>query len=268
METVDLVIPIQRPTKQLEITLASIEARKNLTPYRIRILEKPDWNLSEVRQFTLEEPSFGPLICWLDDDSEMVLDHWLDEMMFVLTSNPTAGIVTPGEQWGTEPAPTILNYLEHRSIGAVMPHGASAACMLVDKRRLDKRHYWDKYIGLRSGWLGGDFEELDFCNKVLYSGLEIFRATGTYFHHTGGKTTIEAYTREDRSRCVRTMHKLLMIKYSLAPHDDEWFKHIKYVKADDNNDCKLAPGYTVRECYIDVIKANKIEHLPIWSNLW
>jgi hypothetical protein len=127
--------------------------------------------------------------------------------------------------------------------------------MLIDKERLTPYHHWDQNIGLRNGWLGGDFEEVDFVYRLMQTGLKSLRATNTIFHHTGGKTSFRAWGGKDRCVCICTMRTLLGYKYSRESSalDEDYFKGLKYVKADPNDDCMLAPGYTLRDCYRDVI---------------
>lgn len=249
---IDLVIPVQQATKQLETTVNLLNKYKNSVPTRLHILERSDINVSEARQQVLDDPSYGPYICYLDDDSEMVMDHWLDDMVSIMLAHDDAGAVFAAEQWGMENPPQLVEKADGFRV-SVGSGGTPAACMLIDKRKLPSYCRWDQYIGLRNSWLGGDYEEVDFSYRLQRAGLALYKTGSTYFRHTGGKTYRQAFRATDRAKCVSTMSFLLQYRWMLPHIDDEYFKGLKYVKADPNNDCMLAPGYTLRECYHDLM---------------
>lgn len=261
---IDIVMPIQRQTEQFERTMATLDKFHNQVETRLRVIERPDINVSECRQLALDDTSFSRYICYIDDDSEMVMDGWLDYMYQLLTSDESIGAVFGGEWWGTEEPPKIVNDEPGFVVAPGKGGGTPAACMLIDKDRLTPYHHWDLNIGLRNGWLGGDFEEVDFVYRLMQTGLKCLRATNTIFHHTGGKSTYIAWGHKDRAVCVQTMRTLLAYKYRFEASavDDDYFKGLKYVKADVNDDCMLAPGYTLRECYKEVIIRAGLEKHP------
>lgn len=252
---IDIVMPIQRQTEQFERTLSTLEQFSNVVDTRLRVIERADFNVSEARQLALDDPSYSRYICYIDDDSEMVMDGWLDNMFEILQSDESIGAVFGGEWWGEEARPQEIIIPGGRDVKPGCEFGTPAACMLIDKERLTDYHHWDFNIGLRNGWLGGDFEEVDFAYRLLQTGLKLKQATNTVFHHTGGKKKYRDWTSKDRAVCTCTMTTLLMYKYRFgkAAEEEDFFKGLNYVKADPNDDCMLAPGYSFRECYRDVI---------------
>lgn len=250
--TIEIVIPVQGDSEQLSRAIALIE--KHTTNYRLHIVKEPSLNVSEARQKAMDEIVKGDLVCFLDDDSEMIMDGWLDEMFLTLDAKPDAGAVFGGEWWGTQDATPICPV-----VGDVPISYGPAACMLIDRRRIPAGVMWDTNIGLRSGWLGGDFEEVEYCFNLRHHGLNLYRATKTLFHHTGGRTTLDDWCKTDRQKAIIIMKLLLDYKYAKAPEDRDWFKGLQYVKADPANDCMLAPGSSLRECYREVIRRNGLE---------
>lgn len=280
---IEIIVPIQRETEQLEKTLGLLD--QHTENFRLTIVKEPDLNVSEARQKAMAEIATGDIICFIDDDSEMCQPHWLDMMYRVLLEQKDAGAVFGGEWWGTDKSPTINptetapahNHLYRLFNATVWPGGCEpyveiekgpAACMMIDRRRLPAELKWDQHIGLRSGWLGGDFEEVDYCNRMRHQhGLKLYRATRSLFHHTGGKTTMMDFARTHRFLTVNIMQMLLSYKYAKAPDDDDWFKGLKYVRARDDDDCFLAPGQTLREAYRDVIVKNGLSYVRKFQRL-
>lgn len=279
---IQIIIPVQRQSEQLERTLANLH--QHTGNFVLTVVEEPDLNVSEARQKAMDVLATHDLVCFLDDDSEMMMDGWLDLMYAVLREQRDAGAVFGGEWWGTDVAPVINptetapahNHLYRLFNTTVFPGGCEpyveveygpAACMLMDRRRIPASVRWDQQIGLRSGWLGGDFEEVDYCYQLRASGRKLYRATRTLFHHTGGKTTLDAFRFTDRFKTVNIMRLMLATKYEKAPQDGDWFKGLRYVKASTQDDCMLAPGATLRECYHEVVKRNGLGRIPSFKRM-
>lgn len=250
---IDLIIPVQRRTEQLDRAVSLIE--KHTKRFRLCIVEEPGLNVSEARQKAMDEVARSRLVCFLDDDSEILHSGWLDAMAKTLAEHPDAGAVFSGEWWGTDRRVEIAPVAGDTQVAY-----GPAACMLIDRERV-KRIQWDRHIGLRSGWLGGDFEEVDYCYRIRRAGMNLYRCTSALFHHTGGRTTLRAFGSTDRQKTVCVMRQLLDLKYHIAPDNDDWFKGLKYVPADPDNDLMLGPGGTLRECYRDVIVRNGLSHI-------
>jgi len=250
---IDLVIPVEAESKQLEVTVESIQ--KYTSGYRLHIVKEPALNVSEARQKAMDEVVKGDFICFLDYDSEMIQQGWLDNMYESLLSKPDAGAVYGGEWWGTEEPPEIVT-----SAGDHAIEYGPAACMLMDRTRIPAEVKWDPNIGLRNGWLGGDFEEVDFAFQLAHRGLQLYRSTATLFHHTGGRTSFGCFRLTDRQRTVVIMEYLIRMKYIKAPKDVDYFKGLKYVKAVDTDDTKLAKGANLRECYHNIVVKNGLQN--------
>ena len=75
---IELVIPVQRDSEQLQKTIASIE--KYTAGYKLHIVKEPNLNVSDARQLAMDQVVRGDLVCFLDDDSEMIHAEWLDQM--------------------------------------------------------------------------------------------------------------------------------------------------------------------------------------------
>lgn len=258
---IDLIIPIQRFTPQLDKTLEALSKYSNNVETELHIIERPDLNVSEARQLVLNDNKYHDLVCYLDDDSEMIMDHWLDHMLHVFEVNPDAGAVFGGEWWGTEKCPNI-NIIEGGRQLSSDSGGTPAACMLISKKRLTPFCLWDQSIGLRNGWLGGDFEEVDFCYRLEHEGLRLYQSTQTQFHHTGGKKTWSDFDITDRAVCTNTMKLLLATKWRKWPELEEFFQKLKYVKADPNDDCMLAAGENLRKAYYSVLREHNLHKHP------
>lgn len=254
---IDIVIPVRDETEQLNITLESIESFTNMTPFNVHIIKDNTVNVSEARQRALEDDTLGDYILYMDDDAEIIHDYWLDYMLEVLQANEKCAVVFAGEWWGTMDRVPIIPVKNN----VIVPYGP-AACMLIDRRKLTPFMSWDLNIGLKNTWLGGDFEEVDFCYRVQQEGFTCMRATKSLFHHTGGKTTLAEFTRTDRYKTVQIMRYLLELKYHspTTAVDDDYFKGLRYVKARDDNMDMLAAGQSLRHCYSHVVARNGLQN--------
>jgi len=254
IQMIDIVIPIQEDTKHLELTVASVQ--KYTTDYKLHIIKDKTINVSEARQQALDNPEIGPYLIYLDDDTIILYPKWSDYMLETMQKHPDAGAVFAGEWWGTEPE-VIIQPREHDTIINYGP----AACMLIDKRKLTPFTHWDQKIGLRNHWLGGDFEEVDFCYRLRHIGLRCYRCTSTCFHHAGDKTTMEAFQVTDRAKTARTMSILIHYKYHKFPTDEDFFKDLQYIRASDDDMNMMAPDTSLRRCYHKVIGKYNLQHL-------
>jgi hypothetical protein len=259
-----IAIPTHMASKQLDVTIASVQ--RHTTGYTLHVVEDPSVNVAECRehmQNTLLADS--RYVCFIDYDTEMIMDGWLDAMYEAMIERPDAGAVFSGEWWGTEPETQI----DTGHGGAVEIGYGPAACMLIDRTRIPSGGRWDGHCGLRNGWLGGDFEEVDYCFRLRQHGLKLYRATASLFHHTGGRSTMMDFARTDRQRTTGIMAALLGYKYAKAPEDDDYFKGLKYVPADPDNDNRFAKGTTngLRECYHDVIIKNGLSRVRSFQRL-
>jgi glycosyltransferase involved in cell wall biosynthesis len=249
--TVDLIIPIQQ--ESLLLTQCVDAIHKNTKNFRLHICRDPDLNVSEARQQALNTLRLGQYVCFLDDDTLVQQPDWIDNMIMGLQNNPHAAIAFAEEQWGD--TDHIVNIYQE---GQTVKYGP-AACMLIDRNKIPISVRWDKYMGLRTGWLGGDFEEVDYCAQVWNVGLECIGIHNSRFKHMD-RTTMDYFRTTDRAKTCAVMKFLLQHKHTTCPDNNEYFRKLKYVKASTDNDRMLAPGSTLKECFSGVIKDNHIEH--------
>jgi hypothetical protein len=254
---ITVAIPTEKHSEQLDTTLEKLAITKQR--YSLDLRFDSTMNVAEARQQMLQDCT-NPYICFIDYDSEMIDPDWLTKMLQTIQQT-NAAIVCCNEIWGTSQVPLSHQFDPNYKHGQDYPITfGPAACMLMDVSKC-KPIQWDYYMGLRNGWLGGDVEEVDFCFKVLRAGHSIYRCNTTAFHHTGGKTDINCYSRTDRGQTASIMMDLLQHKYRTCPDNTEYFKELKYIKAQDANDLMAESG-ALRECYRDVILANGLGHLP------
>jgi len=254
---IHIVIPVRQESTQLDATLATIENHSNEIDYEVKIIKDSTINVSEARQQALEDESLSDRILYMDDDSLIIHDNWIDNMVAVMDANPNAAAVFAGEWWGTMPQTPIVPVP-----GDVEVEIGPAACMLIDRSRLTPFIHWDQNIGLRNTWLGGDFEEVDFCYRIRHEGLCCMRSTKTLFHHAGEKTNLGAFSLTDRGKTVQIMRWFLERKYNTVAEDEDYFKHLRYVKASDENMDMLAPGESLRTCYSHVVDYHGLQERP------
>jgi len=253
---ITLCLPYEKDSAQLEKTLDILANTSG--EYTLELYKNPTVNVSEARQIMMDNCKTKH-ICFLDYDSEMVDPEWLNKIMQTMQEKDAAGVF-PLERWGVSKNLT-QGCTEDREVSY-----GPAACMLLDMDKVGDLK-WDKHIGLRSGWLGGDFEEVDFCFRALKKGHKLYRCASTHFNHTGGKTTLEDFVKTDRSVSVRVMRLMLDYKYRKDPDNEDYFKGIKYVRADPNNDCTLGKGQSFRKCYHEVIKRNGLSYIQSFKKL-
>lgn len=249
----DLVIPIQKETELLDSCVQSIE--KYTTNYNLHICKDPQLNVGECRQNALNSLKLGQYVCFLDDDSLLLHTGWLDALVTALQLNQKAAVAFAEEQWGEGQVLNIYNGTE------VIGYGP-AACMLLDRDRIPISVKWDKYMGLKTGWLGGDFEEVDYVRQIQSKGLQCLGVHGSRFQHTD-RTTLTDFNLTDRHQTCSIMKWLINHKFMTNPNNVDYFKQLHYVKAQEDNDRMLAPGHTLKECFRDVIIANHLEQFPI-----
>lgn len=254
-----IALPVEKHSEQLDITIEKLGLTKG--QYQLDLLVDSTINVAEARQVMIDRCKTQH-ICFIDYDTETIDSYWLQKMLQTMEIKQ-AGIVFPNELWGTSQANISMKFDNDHSDQDHPISFGPAACMLIDLNKC-KNIKWDKYIGLRNGWLGGDVEEVDYCYRAQQAGSTVYRCMSTAFHHTGGKTTIEGYCGTDRGKTAAIMLTLLGLKYRHAPDDENFFKQLKYIKAQDQNDLMAENGH-LRECYRDVIIQNGLDHIPAFK---
>ena len=255
---INVIIPIQAESIKLDGCISSLEEFTDGFSLKVHI--NPSLNVSEARQQAMDESS-SRYICFLDDDSRLVHKHWLDNMVQALEDDPTSAVAFAEEDWGEFGLLTPYANTHQVNIGP-------AACMLIDTTRLPDGFRWNPYIGLKSGWLGGDFEEVDYVMRLKNLGINAIGVNGARFLHSD-RISMENFSNSDRAMTSRIMFSLIGISLSVVgfePNPD-FFRKLEYVKANSNNDRTLASGKSLKDCYNGVISDNHLERLPMWKRL-
>ena len=253
---IDIVIPVQAENAELAEVVKTIQ--EYTTGYRLSIEKEPALNVSECRQSAMDRLE-GRFICFMDGDAHHLQTGWLDEMHRVLTTAPDAAVVFAGEHWGTDPAPELRDPAPDRPWQAV-PYGP-AACMLIDRERLPAGVKWNAKLGLANGWLGGDFEEVEYARQITGKGGKLYRATRTLFHHQGGRTTMMNFCKTDRCRVIRMIESILRSMDTRAPG---WWDNLKRVPAAPDDDLSFHPSVVnpMREIFHDLFVGHGYTDIP------
>ena len=255
---IDIVIPVQAENAELEQVVQAIQ--HYTTGYRLSIEQEPTLNVSECRQAAMDRLD-GRFLCFMDGDAHHLQAGWLDEMHRVLTTAPDATVVFAGEQWGTDPAPEMCDPAPEKPWQAV-PYGP-AACMLIDRERLPAGVQWNAKLGLANGWLGGDFEEVEYCRQITAQGGKLYRATRTLFHHQGGRKTMKDFCTTDRFRVIRIIEALLNSVDTRAPG---WWDNLQRVPAAPDDDLSFHPAVTnpLRTIFRNLLLGHGYTNVPIF----
>lgn len=249
----NIIIPIQEETWKLEECVNSVE--KYTSNFTLTIHKAPDLNVAQARQQALDENK-ERYVCFLDDDSRVLHTGWSENLINAL--DDTNVVSFAGETWG--------EYGELSRYEKVTPvHYGPAACMMVDTTKLPVGYAWDKYIGLSSGWLGGDYEEYDYIQRLPDYGLQAVGVPDTQFLHVD-RVPLDVFRNTDRFKTGWIMDTLISYRNSTCK-DPEFFKKLEYVRADPNNDLMLASGKSLKDCFSSIIKDNGLGHLSMWTKL-
>jgi len=250
------VIPVQRESAMLEGCVESVE--RFTTNYNIHIMNDAGLNVSEARQAAMDTLPVGRYVCFLDDDSRMIHDGWLDALMDTMVPNDDVAVAFAEEMWGDEFVVNTYNGPKHH-----VEYGP-AACMLIDTERVPDAVRWNKYIGLRSGWLGGDFEEVEYAHQLMHHGKSLVGVHGSMFKHID-RPPMEEFRKTDRAHTCVIMQALIRYWAQNCPDNGEFFQKLRYVKANENNDCMLAPGQSLKKCFHGVLADNHLRHFPMFK---
>lgn len=233
-DDIDIVIPTQRESAELDQTVADLAA--HTAGYCLSVRVEPSLNVSECRQAAMDA-ACGRYLCFMDDDAHQLSDGWLDEMLAVLQAAPNAAVVYAGEHWGSDTAPAIV--VPDAACPWEQVDYGPAACMLIDRDKVPAGVKWCAPLGLSNGWLGGDFEEVDYAKRIREAGGKLYRARRTLFDHRGGKSTMLAFSGTDRFQVIRVINALLKGWDTSAPG---WWDNLHRVAADPNDDCAFSPS--------------------------
>jgi len=251
MSNVTIVIPVQEETELLDGCIKSVE--KYTKDYELVIHKDPTVNVAQARQ-SAQEKCKTKYICFLDDDSRMIQDNWLPNLIAAIETDDKLAVAFAEEQWGDGALVQDYQQTKHVDYGP-------AACMLIDIEKT-KGVSWNKHIGLCTGWLGGDFEEVEYTSQLREKELYCIGVHDTVFKHID-RPSIEEFRKTDRHTTCTIMKHLIKCR-ECSPTPD-FFRKMEYVKANPNNDRMLASGKSLKDCFYGVLKDNKITHFPMWK---
>ena len=182
----------------------------------IRVFDKPgSFNFSALNNFGVEN-SQGDFVCLLNDDTEIVSEDWLDELVSQLFSPGVgvvgakllypdfsiqhAGIITGisgiaghGHKHATSSEDGYFSRLRVvHDVGAV-----TGACLLTT------REIWDQVGGLDEEYLKVAFNDVDFCLRVRSLGFRIVWTPYAELIHHESKTRGLDITKEKVERLHR-----------------------------------------------------------------
>jgi glycosyltransferase involved in cell wall biosynthesis len=252
--TVDIVIPVQAETSLLDGCVAALD--RHTDDYRLHIIKAPGLNVSEARQAAMDSLTGARYICYLDDDSR-VTQGWLDPMVAAVDGNTRCAVAFAEEDWGEH---GVLQ----RYHGVQPCEYGPAACMLVDTSKIPDDVRWNTSIGLRTGWLGGDFEEVEYAHQLKYHGLHLVGVSGSRFVHID-RPSLEEFRKTDRAKTCMIMQALIRHWSRACPENREFFRRMEYVPASKHNDRMLAPGATLKQAFGGIVRDNHMQHFPMFQ---
>lgn len=261
---IEIVIPADRESAELDAVVAAIQ--RHTTGYALRVMVEPGLNVSECRQAAMDAAK-SRYVCFMDADAHQLADGWLDELHRVAVAAPDAAVVYAGEWWGGEPPPAMHDPAPDAPWQVV--RFGPAACMLVDRNRVPDDVKWCAPLGLANGWLGGDFEEVEYARRLARRGAKLYRATRTLFHHRGGRTTHKAFSETDRCAVIGVIKLLLKCQESGGDESPDWWAPLKRVRAAPDDDCTFAPKVVspMRTIFRDLVLERGLRRMPAFQRL-
>jgi len=171
-----IIIPCVRRSRFLEKTTLPAIAAHTPSSVPVVIAHEPDLNVSECRQkwMGLAETRY---VYFMDVDSVIEQDEWL-EMLLDIMDEYQAGAVTAAEHWNGQ---TVRCDGLFKSQGVVGDgHRVAGAGCLYDKK-VGAR--WDPWLGETYGYIGREFEDVDFAYSVYDQGYKCYSTDRVVFNH-------------------------------------------------------------------------------------
>jgi hypothetical protein len=264
IDPINIVIPTERDTAELQAVCEAIA--RHTTGYTLHLMLRPDLNVSECRQLAMDTLS-GRYILFMDSDAHHIHSDWLPGMLDTIQRAPDAVACYAGERWGTEAAP-IISSPDASAPWCRVPYGP-AACMLIDRERLPLGVRWNTQLGLANGWLGGDFEEVEYAGQITALGGNLYRATNTLFDHRGGRTTQKAFNATDRCKVIGVIQNLLAYQSAKSIPSDIFWAKLHRIKASPYDDLTFDPSITspLRTIFRDIVLSNNLSYAPVFRRL-
>jgi len=192
----DIIIPVWNEYKLTKDCIDSIE-KNTFLPYRIILIDNASdaetasylKELSEKNKDTItlirNEENLGfpkavnqgiglykaPYLCILNNDTE-VYENWLEEMIRILQSDFSIGIINPSSNNLGQSKP-----LEGFSGKWIEMSSCIGFCMLIKREVIDKIGNFDEVFS------PGNFEDTDFSRRAAKAGYKCVMAKGAYVYH-------------------------------------------------------------------------------------
>ncbi|HZD59701.1 MAG TPA: glycosyltransferase, partial [Anaerolineae bacterium] len=136
----------------------------------------------------------GNYILFLDSGT-IVTEHWLENLLACLESDPSIGIVGPRSNYANSEQSAKLNYTSveelHRLAAEFNGQGPerwydvdsiASFCMLVRREVIDKVGLFNKRSGM------GRYEDANFCSRARAAGYRSVCAGNTFIHRFDGQS--------------------------------------------------------------------------------
>lgn len=137
-------------------------------------------------------------------NSDVVVEpYWLSNMVRNLEKIQGAGIIGPMSNMAISEQMGLIRIRQLKELGYV-----SGFCMLF------KRETFEAVGGFDEGYIGGCYEDRDFCYRALKRGWKTMLDCSTYIHHfwkvtRGQDQRTEAQTLENRNRFFKKFPELV-----------------------------------------------------------
>ena len=255
---VEIVIPTYAATqKGVAECVENVRRTTGITP----IVEcRPDLNVAEARGVA-QKRSAAEFVCFLDVDAFPQTTGWLERMVnFAIEKN--CGIVSPNEVWVCDNG---REYPFHDSNDA--PKDLSTQMNVAGMCLLTRQDIgrWDRYVGLKHGFLGGCVEDTDFAHSVqIEYGRSHWCLPDVIVHHVDRSVQdIDAFMLTDESMGFQITTHLIAVKWLSVPPDkrDVFFKKLKYLPC-GRDQRTLAEGHDILDAYRDIISEWHLEDEP------
>lgn len=245
-----IIIPCVRRSRFLEKTTLPAIAAHTPAAVPVVIAHEPNLNVSECRQkwMDLAETRY---VYFMDVDSVMEQDEWLEILLDVMDESQ-AGAVTMAEHWN---GARIKDGKPFKRKNITYETGRTAgAGFLYDK---DVQAYWDVYLGETYGYIGREFEDIDFGCCIRAKGRRCYLTNKIAFNHAWHQASdLES----DESHLWACVTHLLSVKWKLPGGlaRDNFFRllhPLPTTRFEKNHDLDGIPiNDAIRQIYGDVVE--------------
>lgn len=153
-------------------------------------------NLGLKSAFRIPQVKYGLIL----NADAIVEPFWLTKMMKVMISHPRMGIVGPRSNLA------LLEQMDvERGAPPVIAQRVSGFCMLF------RREVWEQLDGFDEQFVGGGFEDWDFCERARRLGWHVAIDGMTHIHHF-----YKQFRQNDYDTAVRENEKRFFAKHPLV----------------------------------------------------